>query len=231
MTENIEPYSLDAPAVAYALNVNPALGLSSSQVEERRKDSGPNILQSIRPRPAWRILLDQFASLIVALLGAAAAVAWMTGDVVEAVAILIVLVLNALVGFGTEWQAGRALDALRRQAPATARVRRDGAERSIDAEGLVPGDIIILNGGDRVPADARLLEAAALRAEESSLTGESTTVNKSAEPAKRRDSDRRAPFDALPRHNDRRRPGNCHRDGDWGQHGVGAHWPARGGGA
>ena len=103
MTENIKPHSLDAPAVAYALNVNPALGLSSSQVEERRKTSGPNILQSIRPRPAWRILLDQFASLIVALLGAAAAVAWMTGDVVEAVAILIVLVLNALVGFGTEW--------------------------------------------------------------------------------------------------------------------------------
>jgi Ca2+-transporting ATPase len=184
MTENIKPYSLAAPAVAYALNVNPALGLSSSQVEERRKTSGPNILQSIRPRPAWRILLDQFASLIVALLGAAAAVAWMTGDVVEAVAILIVLVLNALVGFGTEWQAGRALDSLRRQAPATARVRRDGAERSIDAEGLVPGDIIILNGGDRVPADSRLLEAAALRTEESSLTGESATVNKSAEPAK-----------------------------------------------
>ena len=231
MTENIQPYSLDAPAVAYALNVNPALGLSSSQVEERRKTSGPNILQSIRPRPAWRILLDQFASLIVALLGAAAAVAWMTGDVVEAVAILIVLVLNALVGFGTEWQAGRALDALRRQAPATARVRRDGAERSIDAEGLVPGDIIILNGGDRVPADSRLLEAAALRTEESSLTGESATVNKSAEPAKVESSDRRAPFDALPRHNDRRRPGSCHRDGHWGQHGVGTHWPARGRGA
>ena len=184
MTENIKPHSLDSPAVANALNVNPALGLSSSQVEERRKDSGPNILQSIRPRPAWRILVDQFASLIVALLGVAAAVAWTTGDVVEAVAILVVLVLNALVGFGTEWQAGRALDALRRQAHATARVRRNGAERSIDAEALVPGDIIILNGGDRVPADARLFEAAALRTEESALTGESVTVNKSAEPAR-----------------------------------------------
>ena len=181
MTEDIKPHSLDAPAVAHALNVNPVLGLSSSQVEERRKDFGPNILQSIRPRPAWRILADQFASLIVALLGAAAAVAWMTGDVVEAVAILIVLVLNALVGFGTEWQAGRALDALRRQAHATARVRRDGVERSVDAEALVPGDVIVLNGGDRVPADARIIEASALRAEESALTGESTTVSKSPE--------------------------------------------------
>ena len=137
MTEDIKPHSLDAPAVAHALNVNPALGLSSSQVEERRKDSGPNILQSIRPRPAWRILVDQFASLIVALLGAAAAVAWMTGDVVEAAAILIVLVLNALVGFGTEWQAGRALDALRRQAHATARVtpRWSRAERRCRSPG------------------------------------------------------------------------------------------------
>ena len=116
MTEDIKPHSLDAPAVAYALNVNPALGLSSSQVEERRKTPARTFCRAFaraRPGVSW---LDQFASLIVALLGAAAAVAWMTGDVVEAVAILIVLVLNALVGFGTEWQAGRALDALRRQA-------------------------------------------------------------------------------------------------------------------
>ncbi len=183
MPENAKPHSLDATAVAHALNVNPAQGLSSSQVEERRKKYGSNVLQSIRPRPAWRILVDQFASLIVALLGAAAAIAWVTGDVVESVAILIVLVLNALVGFGTEWQAGRALDALRRQAHTTARVRRDGAERRVDAEALVPGDVVVLNGGDRVPADARILEAAALRAEESALTGESSAVNKSAEVA------------------------------------------------
>jgi P-type Ca2+ transporter type 2C len=181
MFGNAKPHSLDATAVAHALNVNPPQGLNSGTVEERRKNYGSNILQSIRPRPAWRILADQFASLIVALLSVAAAVAWLTGDVVEAVAILIVLVLNALVGFSTEWQAGRALDALRRQAHTTARVRRDGVELSVDAEDLVPSDIVILNSGDRVPADARIIEAAALRAEESALTGESAPVNKSAE--------------------------------------------------
>jgi Ca2+-transporting ATPase len=115
---------------------------------------------------------------VIALLAVAAAVAWITGDVLEAIAILVVLVINALVGFVTEWQAGRALDALRRQARTVTRVLREGFETTIDAEELVPGDIIILNAGDRVPADARLLEASRLQTEESALTGESTTVDK-----------------------------------------------------
>ena len=110
-------------------------------------------------------------------------IAWATGDVIESVAIIVVLIINALVGFATEWQAGRALDALRRQARATARVRRDGYEMKVDAADLVPGDAVILNAGDRVPADARLIKAESLRVEESALTGESTTVEKSSEPA------------------------------------------------
>jgi len=89
-----------------------------------------------------------------------------------------VLILNAAVGFATEWQAGRALDALRQQSRTNSRVRRDGFETTVDAEELVPGDIVILNAGDRVPADARLLEAVRLEAEESALTGESIPVEK-----------------------------------------------------
>src|SRR6266542_3947733 len=112
----------------------------------------------------------------------AAAVAWATGDHLEATAIVVVLVINAIVGFATEWQAGRALDALRRQARTITRVRRDGFEKTIDAEELVPGDIVVLNAGDRVPADARLIKAAGLQVEESALTGESTTVEKRLEP-------------------------------------------------
>ena len=115
---------------------------------------------------------------MIALLAVAALISWLTGDVLEAIAILVVLVINALVGFITEWQAGRALDALRRQTRMTTRVRRDGVEISIDAEDLVPGDIIILNAGDRVPADARLFECYRLQTEESALTGESTPVDK-----------------------------------------------------
>jgi len=130
------PHALDTATVARLLEVDPSQGLNTSEADERRKRFGANALQTIRPRPAWRVLLAQFASLIVALLAVAAFIAWATGDVIEAVAILVVLVINAIVGFATEWQAGRALDALRRQARATARVRRDGSEMKVDAADL-----------------------------------------------------------------------------------------------
>ncbi|HSQ20529.1 MAG TPA: HAD-IC family P-type ATPase, partial [Blastocatellia bacterium] len=174
------PHALDAATVTRLLDVDPSRGLSTSEANERRHRFGANALQTIRPRPAWRILLQQFASLIVALLGAAAFIAWATGDRVEAVAILVVLLINTVVGFTTEWKAERALDALRRQARTTARLRRDGHEIKIDAMDLVPGDVIILNAGDRVPADARVITAGGLRVDESALTGESTTVEKSS---------------------------------------------------
>jgi Ca2+-transporting ATPase len=147
-------------------DVDPLSGLTTSQARERQLRFGRNALQQVKSRPAWRVLVDQFASIVIALLAFAAAVAWLTGDSMEAIAILVVLVLNAVIGFVTEWQAGRALDALRRQSRTTTRVRRDGFETTIDAEELVRGDIIILNAGDRVPADARLLEAVRLQTEE-----------------------------------------------------------------
>jgi len=175
------PYAANAAVVAQALGVDPACGLSSAEADERRKHFGANALQTIRPRSPWRILLQQFASLIIGLLAAAAFIAWVTGDSVEALAIVVVLVINALVGFVTEWRAERALDALRRQARASARVRRDGHEMKVDAADLVPGDVIILNSGDRVPADARLMKSGNLRVDESALTGESASVEKSLE--------------------------------------------------
>ena len=176
------PFRARAETVAEAFDVDWRQGITSVEAAERRVRYGANALQTIRSRPAWRILLDQFASLVVALLAVAAGVALATGDIVDALAILAVLVINALVGFATEWQAGRALDALRRQSCTTARVRRDGQETTVAAEELVPGDIIIMSAGDRVPADARLIESASLRVEESALTGESATVNKSPQP-------------------------------------------------
>lgn len=176
------PHAVAAALVIEALQVAPALGLTAADANRRRQQHGANVLQTIRARPPWRILIDQFASLVIGLLAVAAAVAWATGDVLEAVAITVVLIINAGVGFATEWQAGRALDALRRQARTTTRVRRDRVEKSINAEELVPGDVVVLNAGDRVPADARLLEASSLQVEESALTGESTTVEKSSEP-------------------------------------------------
>ena len=174
-------HSLPASAEAVSLAVNPAAGLTNLEVAERRRRYGSNSIQSIRPRPAWRLLIDQLANVVIALLAAAALVAWATSDVIEATAIVVVLLINALVGFITEWQAGRALDALRRQTRMTTRVRRDGIEITVDAEDLVPGDIIVLNAGDRIPADARLLESYCLQTEESALTGESTPVDKEIE--------------------------------------------------
>jgi Ca2+-transporting ATPase len=176
------PHAVATTEVVRALDVAPQLGLSEAEAAARRTRYGANTIQAIRPRATWRLLLDQFASLVVALLAAAAAVALLTGDLLDAMAILVVLLINALVGFATEWQAGRALDALRQQAVTTARVRRDGHELTVAAEDLVPGDIVILNAGDRIPADARILDVASLRVEESALTGESTTVEKSPLP-------------------------------------------------
>ena len=172
-------HALEPHDVSLSLEVDPKVGLTPAEVGKRQLRYGPNALQQIQSRPAWRVLIDQFASIVIALLAIAAVISWMTGDSAEAIAILIVLVLNAAVGFATEWQAGRALDALRRQSRTLTRVRRNGFESTVEAEELVPGDVVILNAGDRVPADARLLEAMRLEAEESALTGESTTVEKS----------------------------------------------------
>jgi Ca2+-transporting ATPase len=175
-------HSTKALEVARRFNVDPTFGLSNAEVSSRTLRYGPNTIRSVRPRSPWRILIDQFASIVVALLAVAAAVAWITSDLLEALAILVVLFINALVGFVTEWEASRALEALRRQTRTTTRVRREELERTVDAEELVPGDIIILNSGDRVPADARLFECYGLQTEESALTGESTPVDKDVEP-------------------------------------------------
>lgn len=178
----VEAYSHSPSEVLGALEVDPVRGLSTEEIERRRAVHGWNRLKESRQRGAARIFLGQFASLVVALLGIAAVVAWLTGGVIEALAITVVLLINALIGFLMEWQAGRALEALRRHIKSKARVRRDGREEVIGAEELVPGDVVILNPGDRVPADLRVIEASGLRAEESALTGESVTVGKLVEP-------------------------------------------------
>ena len=176
---NFAPHSLAAQAVLDLMDVTRSRGLSSEQVLARLAKYGLNAIEAVQPRSPWLILIEQFSSIVIALLAVAAGVALLTGDVLEAIAILVVLLINALVGFATEWQANRALDALRRQSHTLARVRRDQLEETIDAVALVPGDIIILNAGDRVPADARIIECYSVQAQESALTGESSPVEKS----------------------------------------------------
>ena len=174
-------HALHTEHVMRELAVDRAAGLSDTEVLARRAQFGPNVLPHVQGRSLARVFLDQFLNIIVLLLAAAAAISWATGDRLEGVAILVVLLLNATIGFAMEWQAGRALDALRKQTRIVARVRRNGADATIPAEELVIGDIVLVGAGDRVPADLRILEAAAVRVEESPLTGESKSVFKSTE--------------------------------------------------
>ena len=180
---NAHPWhALDASEVARLLQTDIGSGLTATEASARLAQYGANTLGTARTRSPLRILLHQFRSVLVLLLAAASAIAFALGDAVEAIAILLVILLNATVGFVTEWQAARALDGLRRQEIPQARVRRDGGDIPVAADALVPGDVILLSAGDRVPADARVLESAALRVDESSLTGESLPTDKASEP-------------------------------------------------
>ncbi len=174
-------HTLSAAQVAEALQVDGATGLAAADVVRRQAQYGPNVLEAKHQRSLWVMLADQFRSLIVALLLVAAALAFLLGDQVEALAILVVIVVNAAIGFATEWRAAVALEGLRRQAVAVARARRDGEEREIPSTALVPGDTVLLGAGDRVPADGRLMTLARLQVDESALTGESVPVVKTVE--------------------------------------------------
>jgi Ca2+-transporting ATPase len=175
-------HSRSAEETANELHSSPARGLASTEAAARLARHGKNELVAAKQRSALTILAHQFKSLIVVLLVGAGVVALALGEVVEAVAILVVIVLNAAIGFATEWKAVSALDGLRKQAVRVARVLRDGKEGQIPAEGLVPGDVVLLAAGDRVPADGRVVEHARLQADEAALTGESLPTGKSDEP-------------------------------------------------
>jgi Ca2+-transporting ATPase len=158
-----------------------ASGLSEAEAARRLAHYGPNVLSVTPAEAAWRILIRQARSVVVGLLVVATVLAWWTSDVVDAGAILAVLLLNVGMGFVTELRARRAMQALLRLDVLSAVVVREGRARAVDAHELVPGDVIELEPGQAVPADARLLVATALQTVEASLTGESTAVAKSAE--------------------------------------------------
>jgi len=163
------------------LGVRPERGLAPHEVERRRRIHGRNELAEPPRTPAWRRFARQFRDAVVLLLLAAAGVSFGLGEWLDGCAILAILVLNGALGFLQEERAARALESLRRFARPIARVLRDGREERIPADELVPGDVVRLEAGDAVPADARLLETAGFRTQEASLTGESTPVDKEAD--------------------------------------------------
>jgi Ca2+-transporting ATPase len=160
--------------------VNPSVGLSEAEASLRLARHGPNTLLAHAPRTALAMLADQLRSPVVWLLSAAAVLAAAFGEWKQAAAILIVLLINTMIGFFTEFRAVRSMEGLRKLGTRSSRVRRDGKLKTIPAELVVPGDIVLFESGDVVTADIRLVEVRNLFCDESTLTGESVPVGKTA---------------------------------------------------
>jgi len=154
------------------------VGLSSIEAANRLQIYGPNGLKAGHRISPWEILLEQFKNVLILILLGATAISLLLGHGIESIVITIIVLFAVGLGFIQEYRAERAIEALRKMAAPTATVLREGVEIKIPARDLVPGDVIILRTGDRVPADARLLESINLQAEEAALTGESVPVEK-----------------------------------------------------
>ncbi|NOZ68734.1 MAG: calcium-translocating P-type ATPase, PMCA-type [Deferribacteres bacterium] len=156
-------------------------GLSSDDAAKRLDEYGPNVLQETGKKTAFMMFLDQFKDFMIMILIAAAVVSGMMGELSDTIAIVVIVILNAIIGFVQEYRAEKAMRALKEMAAPTALVLRDRKPVDINASELVPGDMVLLEAGKIVPADMRLTEAAQIRIEEAALTGESVPVDKTAE--------------------------------------------------
>ena len=163
------------------LGVEVAKGLAADEVARRQKEFGPNRVTARRGTPAWLKFLRQFNQPLVYILIAAVGVTASLGEWVDSSVILGVVVVNAIFGFLQEAKAEQAIEALARMVVTEITVRRDGRTQRVHSEGLVPGDVVLLQAGDRVPADVRLVQMKSLQVDESALTGESVPVHKHAD--------------------------------------------------
>ncbi len=177
-----------AEAVAAAMAVTPAAGLSEDEAARRLVRHGPNALPEGKQRGPLRIFLSQFSDVMILVLLAAAAISMALGEFEDALAILVIVTLNAAIGFFQETRTERAIAALRSMATPSARVRRGGELKSLPSHQLVPGDIVLLEAGNIVPADLRLTESANLRIAEAALTGESHPSEKTVQSMEAADS-------------------------------------------
>ena len=174
------PHTASVDDVVASLSTDVMTGLSSGEVAERLTNYGPNRLAESKRRPAFLRFLDQFRDLLIMILLVAAVVSFaVSGELKTPVVVLLVVFLNALIGFVQENRAEASLEALKKMLTASSRVRRDGDVMEVATDDLVPGDIVLVEAGDRIPADGRLLLAANLEIEEAALTGESHPSEKS----------------------------------------------------
>lgn len=172
------PWIKKKEALLELLKVDPNEGLNKTAVRQKRKMFGSNELKRVEKKSVWKILFDQVKSILVAFLIIASILSFVFGEIVDGIAIIIVIVINTAVGFFTEYRAQRAIESLYELTKVKTTVRRTGETKEIEADKLVIGDIIVLNTGDLIPADARIINSSNLQVDEASLTGESVPISK-----------------------------------------------------
>jgi Ca2+-transporting ATPase len=173
----MEYYVTPIADVARSLNTTPA-GLDPATAQQRLTECGKNQITNAKRKTVWQMLLHQFTDVMILVLIAAAIISGMVGELNSTYVILAIVLLNALIGFVQEYQATKAVEALQKMAANQARVLRNGLTVDIEAVDLVPGDVVLLDAGNIIPADVRFIETHALKVDESSLTGESDNVVK-----------------------------------------------------
>jgi Ca2+-transporting ATPase len=176
----VDWYTLSRQEVLERLDVRLDRGLTATQVQERLAEHGPNELIEAGLKSPLLILWEQLSEVMVVVLIVAAVISLLLGDYLDAAAIMVIVILNALLGFVQEFRAERAMAALKEMAAPVVHARRGGEIRNVPSRDVVPGDVILLEAGSAIPADARLVETANLRVQEASLTGESQPVDKNS---------------------------------------------------
>ena len=174
-------YQQPPEQVLAALNTDPDGGLSDEAAAQRMADGGPNEIAGQEGRNPWKILWEQLSGIMVIILFVAAVISVFLGDYADAVVILAIIVLNAALGFQQDYKAERSMAALKKLAVPVVKVRRSGQVRELLSRELVPGDVVILETGNLVPADGRVLHSVNLRVEEAALTGESAPIDKESD--------------------------------------------------
>ena len=175
------PWTIDDKSILSQLHADSESGLSSTEAEKRLSFVGYNKIESEQKISTFRILVNQFLSPFVLLLAIAAGLSFFFQEWLDGIAILVVILVNALIGFFMEIQAKRSMEALKKMTSVPARVVRDGKLTEIPSEEVVPGDILFVEGGDMITADARVIQASQLQTDESALTGESLPVEKNTQ--------------------------------------------------
>ncbi|RRS32408.1 MAG: ATPase [Epsilonproteobacteria bacterium (ex Lamellibrachia satsuma)] len=177
--EQIPWYAQKVASVVKAWGTDPQKGLSISKIEKYQEEYGPNRIHSVHKEKWQWILFRQFTDVLIIILLIAAAISFAIGEIGDAVTIMIIVVLNGILGFIQEFKAEKAIEALQKMLSLHCKILRDGEKKEVDSTELVPGDIVFLEIGDKIPADLRLIEAVNLKVDESALTGESVASLKS----------------------------------------------------